>query len=319
MTEQEPKTPKSTTDKKARFDPANDAPYQAHPLHVRYRYLDDRLPMAVNAALATSRPLLLRGEPGSGKSTLARDVSISLGWRYFVQVVSSRMTANDLLWRFDAVRRLSDAQSQDEGAKEAAAYITAQPLWCALRPESAKRFRGSADDGSSQGAVLLLDEIDKADPDVPNDLLVVLGEGHFSISDTDGDIELGPPRSECLVVITTNGERELPAAFLRRCICLKLATPDEKGLADIAVRHMPKLADNPYLAGWIDRMFAIRKACKSDQHKPGTAEILDAVRACATLGVTDDRHPAWYALSLAVGWKNPEDPPDGLLKATKKP
>jgi MoxR-like ATPase len=295
-----------------RFDPRNEQPYAKHPEHVRYRYVDRRLPMAVNAALTTSRPLLLRGEPGSGKSTLAADVALWLGWRYFEHVISSRMIANDLLWRFDAIKRLSDAQSRGK-AKSAAAYIKAQPLWQTLRPESAAKYRGDDDasepDDASRGAVLLLDEIDKADPDLPNDLLVVLGKGEFVVSDVAAGLELGALRKHRLIVITTNGERELPPAFLRRCVCLRLETPQAAELKQIAISHMPKLATSPHLDGWIARMFAIRDACKSDQHKPGTAEILDAIRACDELGVTTDHHPDWIALTLAMGWKNPEAPP----------
>lgn len=305
-------TTENHTSKKPRFDSNGDASHRDMP--GRYLYVDESLPLAINAALATSRPLLLRGEPGSGKSTVARDVASKLGWRYYEQVVGSRMTANDLLWRFDAVRRLSDAQSSG-GIRPIESYIMPQPLWQTLRPESASNFGRREPDDAGQGAVLLLDEIDKADPDVPNDLLVVLGEGRFVVTDADKDIDLGTLREHRLLVITTNGEREPPAAFLRRCVSLTLETPRPDALRRIAISHMPELADNSHLDGWIARMWAIREACKSNQHKPGTAEILDGIRACHELGVTTSEHPHWTALTLAMGWKNPEAPPDKLKQS----
>ncbi len=306
-----------------KFDPSDNTHYaaakrrdgKAEP-YVRYRYDSTPLPMAVNAALTTSRPLLLRGEPGSGKSTLAYDVAMGLGWKYFERVISSRMSANDLLWHFDAVLRLSDGQVGK--AMDVARYIRPQPLWQALDPGSAAQYEENPDRHGDfyPGAVILLDEIDKADPDLPNDLLVVLGEGRFRVAELGDRGEITARRENILIVVTTNGERELPAAFLRRCVCVRLETPGAKELEAIALSHMPDLQGNPYLAGWIQRMLEIRSACKSDQHKPGTAEILDAIRACRDLGVNDATHKDWVALTLAMGWKNPERPPE-LKQSTK--
>ena len=307
-----------------KFDP-NDATHYASAKrrdgkpgdYVRYQYGATTLPTAINAALTTSRPLLLRGEPGSGKSTLAYDVAMGLGWKYFERVISSRMSATDLLWHFDAVLRLSDGQAAK--AKDVSAYIRPQPLWRALDPESAAKFDTKPDetDGAERGAVVLLDEIDKADPDLPNDLLVVLGDGRFRVGELGDEGEITSRRKHLLIVITTNGERELPAPFLRRCVCVRLETPGAKELESIARSHMPDLDDSPHLSGWVRRMIDIRHACKTDQHKPGTAEILDAIRACRDLGVNDESHKDWVALTLAMGWKNPEPPP--VIKASPAP
>ena len=136
---------------------------------------------------------------------------------------------------------------------------------------------------------------------------------------------------DCLIVITSNGERELPAPFLRRCVCQELATPGKDALMSIARAHRPELKpsakptkdekrrierEEKRTEDLITRMLAIRAACKSGQHKPGTAEILDALHACFELGITTD-HADWSALTLAMGWKNSEDPPAAIAETQK--
>ncbi|HZF51507.1 MAG TPA: MoxR family ATPase [Polyangiaceae bacterium] len=290
---------------------------------VPYVYSDEII-LAVRVALATDRPLLLRGAPGSGKSTLAEDIAVVTGWRYYEQVVSSRTTAADLQWTFDAVQRLGDAQARVEGVDITTRQRYIQPgvLWWAFDPESARRrglasekpltFPEAKDPAKSPprteaGAVVLLDEIDKAEPDMPNDLLVPMGAKRFRV--TEAEVEV-TAKSRVLLVITTNGERELPPAFLRRCIVLKLEQPQGRALNRILHVHFPE-KDFPSLR---DETFVkirgrfwamVDAANRAGVRPPGTAELIDAVRALATLPEAKEK---WEALSLATMWKHPDAP-----------
>jgi MoxR-like ATPase len=308
----------TTTTAKTRYQKAVRLDGKTDEKYAPYQYAGTQLRVAVNAALAARRPLLLRGEAGAGKSTLAYDVAVVLGWSYYERVVSSRMAATDLLWQYDAIERLNDASDAKRETRPMAHYVRAQTLWWVLAPESAKQYRpGDADPvrvPGKGGRVLLLDEIDKADPDLPNDLLVPLGEGRFRVPEIGANGAIEGSRDNLLVVITTNGERELPAPFLRRCVCQVLATPGPDQLEAIAKAHFPQLSDKASASSakrLIARMLEIRRAVRNDQHRPGTAEILDALRACLELGIDED-HSDWNELTLAMGWKNPEPAPEAI-------
>jgi MoxR-like ATPase len=258
--------------------------------------------LALNVALATHRPLLVRGEPGSGKTTLARFAALALGRRFYRLTVSSRTQAGDLQSSFDALRRLNHAQEKHpDGLPAEQAYVLPGILWWAMAPASAamrgtqplaekdaERVPALVDPGEGpegETALLLLDEIDKADPDVPNDLLEVLDERSFTVPETGHRIEA--TRSELLIVMTTNDERELPPAFLRRCVTLTLPPPDRAWLVDIARRRFGADINTPAgpLHGVLaDALLDRRAQAKlKGRRKPSTSEYLDAVRACREL------------------------------------
>ncbi|NUO45551.1 MAG: AAA domain-containing protein [Streptomyces sp.] len=269
-----------------------------------------RIELAVDVALATGRPLLLRGEPGSGKSSLAAHIALTKGWRYYEQVVTSRTQGRDLLWTYDHVRRLSDAQVRDRGsALRDERYVTPGPLWWAFDPGSAAGRAGEPrvdpwhevnKDRKRHCAVVLIDEIDKADPDMPNSLLVPLGSNRFRVQETGEEVTRqtpvldGEPAAH-LVIITTNEERELPQAFLRRCVVLWLKEPRKDRLVEIAEAHFTTsvgvftAADRKLATELADALLSTRREAKEKGLRPpSTAEFLDALRACKELRINTD-------------------------------
>ena len=278
---------------------------------------DQDIVLALEVAVITGRPLLLMGAPGAGKSSLAAYVARNLRWRYYEHVVTARTEATDVLWTFNAVRKLADASHPQTAGTELRDedYVEPGVLWWALDPASA-RTRGAGhaparpltepnaalnESRSGRHAVVLLDEIDKADPDVPNALLVPLGSMQFEVVETQRIIRLAGPeggdavprRGRILLVITTNQERDLPSAFVRRCVVHRLPSPDGPMLVKIAEAHataggQPLSADQRNLCTVVaSRVVQLRQEAEnSDRWSPGTAEYLDAVRACMRLGVT---------------------------------
>ncbi|WP_295437569.1 MoxR family ATPase [uncultured Thiodictyon sp.] len=260
---------------------------------------------AIAAAIAAGRPLLVRGEPGVGKSQLARAAAVVCGRLFVSEVVHSRSEPQDLQWRFDAVARLGEAQAlgaarvEDVGpALNPLRYLSPGVLWWTFDHEAARvqhercRHPLRAPEmppgwTPARGAVLLIDEIDKAEPDLPNGLLEVLGNGAFTVPYLDAPVRHreGPPP---LVVITTNEERELPAAFVRRCLVLRLALPAARSefvgfLQDRGHRHFPDSFPAVRLVVaerlWEDR----QEALKAGGAPPGQAEYLDILRALTHL------------------------------------
>ena len=269
---------------------------------------DERSAHAIRAALAAERPLLLRGEPGTGKSQLARAAAAILKRMFISEVVHARSESQDLLWRYDAVRRLGDAQAigaaglnekQVNARLAQIKYVSPGSLWWAFDWTSAnaqnllssQQFVAPVKPkgwSETRGGVILIDEIDKAEAELPNGLLETLGNGGFAVPWRAGSVRnvKGPAP---LVIITTNEERELPAAFVRRCLVLRLALPtnDKEFLELLCARgklHFGEsLADEIY-AGAADQLLKDRKKFDgADVPKPGQAEYLDLLRALNTL------------------------------------
>jgi len=293
---------------------------------------------AVNVAWATGRPLLLRGRPGTGKSTLAKNVAKTLGRAFEEVVVTSGTRKEDLLWRFDAVRRLADAQvtkDQESGLKPDEAYVLPGPLWWAFDATSAATQMGKADEVLLERRkeknhhdpdtewVILIDEIDKADPDVPNDLLGPLGSMRFRVdplgqdvvaravpADTEAEKRIEEEKKRPLVFITTNEERTLPAAFVRRCVVLHLEPPKKDVLVKIAKAHFQRaLAEERVtenaLGTLADRFVRMRDGDMKGERDLSTAEFIDAIDAAIDLDVSMADDDEWELLAQVALRKVP--------------
>jgi MoxR-like ATPase len=255
---------------------------------------DPKVLLAVKVALVTGRPLLVEGPSGSGKSALARAVSESLGWTYYEKVVTSQTRLDHLTGWVDLIQRLHRAEvaGRDGGAVDERlpgleAFVQPGVLWWALDPESAKsagpgghtdpgiEARRPAGDG---GVVVLIDEIDKAEPDIPNNLLVPLGSWELRVEGRDEPVELHRPLWP-LVVVTSNRERDMPPAFLRRCVMLHLGFPKSSDLVRIARRHTG--VDDDLVQLVADKLLV------DPEPRVSPAEFVDAVRAADGLGLDD--------------------------------
>ena len=216
----------------------------------------DDLMMAVNAAITLERPLLIKGEPGTGKTMLALEVAKALQRPLFEWHVKSTTKAQHGLYEYDAVSRLRDSQLGDPKVKDIGNYIVRGMLWNAFE--------------SAEQSVLLIDEVDKADIEFPNDLLRELDRMEFYVYETQ---QLVKATNRPLVIITSNNEKELPDAFLRRCFFHYIRFPEKETMAKIVQVHFPQLKKN-LLREALEAFFDIREV-PGLKKKPSTSELLD--------------------------------------------
>ena len=216
----------------------------------------DDLMVAVNAAIALERPLLVKGEPGTGKTELARQVSAGLGLDMLEWHIKSTTKAQQGLYEYDAVSRLRDSQLGDERVHDVANYIRRGKLWEAF--EAPAR------------TVLLIGEIDKADIEFPNDLLQELDRMEFHVHETGQTVRA---RQRPIVIITSNNEKELPDAFLRRCFFHYIRFPDMETLKRIVAVHHPGIKD-ALLTTALTQFYEVRDQAGLKK-KPSTSEVLD--------------------------------------------
>jgi MoxR-like ATPase len=226
------------------------------------------LQSAVNCALALERPLLVKGEPGTGKTLLADAIASALGTKLLTWNVKSTTRAQDGLYLYDTVQRLYDSRFGDGDVRDIRRYIRFGPLGEAFR--------------SSERVVLLIDEVDKADLEFPNDLLHELDRMRFRILETDEEVEA---RHRPVVVVTSNNEKELPDAFLRRCVFHFIDFPDRELMERIVRVHHPKL-DEVLTEQALDVFYQLRDLTRL-RKRPSTSELVDWLAVLKSAGVKE--------------------------------
>ena len=224
----------------------------------------------VNIAMALQKPLLIKGEPGTGKTMLAQAVSEALGKKLIIWNIKSTTKAQDGLYVYDVVQRLYDSQFGNEGVDDIGKYIKLGKL-------------GEAFTADEQ-VVLLIDEIDKADLEFPNDLLWELDQMEFYIPETKETIKA---KQRPIVIITSNAEKELPDAFLRRCVFHYIEFPDQEQMEEIIGVHFTNL-DSALIRQSLETFYWLRQM-DGIEKKPSTSELVDWIRALVAGGIDPDR------------------------------
>ena len=227
------------------------------------------LSMAVNASVTLERPLLIKGEPGTGKTLLAIEVAESLGKRLIEWHIKSTTKATQGLYEYDAVTRLRDSQLGDERVKDINNYINKGKLWEAFEAD--------------EQVVLLIDEIDKADIEFPNDLLQELDRMEFYCYETDQTIKA---KHRPIIIITSNNEKELPDAFLRRCFFHFIQFPNRETMEKIVAVHYPKIKKK-LVKDALDVFFDVRKI-PGLKKKPSTSELVDWLKLLLSDDIPDE-------------------------------
>ena len=226
----------------------------------------EELMASVNVAIALKKPLLIKGEPGTGKTMLAEAVAKALGKKLLIWNIKSTTKAQEGLYVYDTIQRLYDGQFGEEGVDDVARYIKLGKL-------------GEAFDSEEQ-VVLLIDEIDKADLEFPNDLLWELDQMEFYINETKRTVKA---KHRPIVIITSNAEKELPDAFLRRWIFHYIDFPDEKLMEEIVRVHYPDVEEH-LLASAMEVFYRIRDL-RDIRKKPSTSELIDWINALQLGGI----------------------------------
>lgn len=226
----------------------------------------EELMAAVDVAIALQKPLLIKGEPGTGKTMLAEAVSDALGKDLYIWNIKSTTKAQDGLYVYDTIQRLYDSQFGEQGVDDIAHYIKLGKLGEAFKAD--------------KQVVLLIDEIDKADLEFPNDLLWELDKMEFYIHETKETVRA---KERPIVIITSNAEKELPDAFLRRCIFHYISFPEREQMKEIVNAHFENLEEN-VLQNCLDTFYWIRSV-KDVRKKPSTSELIDWIRALLLSGI----------------------------------
>ena len=234
----------------------------------RYVATED-LRMAVNAAVELQRPLLIKGEPGTGKTMLAEEVASALGMPLIQWHIKSTTKAQQGLYEYDAVSRLRDSQLGDEKVHDIRNYIKRGKLWDAFE--------------SDEQVVLLIDEVDKADIEFPNDLLVELDRMEFFVYETSETVKA---KHRPVIVITSNNEKELPDAFLRRCFFHFINFPDRDTMREIIAVHYPDIAQE-LVQEALEVFFDVRSV-PGLKKKPSTSELIDWLKLLMADDIPDE-------------------------------
>ncbi len=230
----------------------------------------EQLMASVNIAIALQKPLLIKGEPGTGKTMLAEAIAKSLGKKLIIWNIKSTTKAQEGLYVYDTIQRLYDGQFGEDGVDDIAKYIKLGKL-------------GEAFDANEQ-VILLIDEIDKADLEFPNDLLWELDQMEFYINETKRMVKA---RQRPIVIITSNAEKELPDAFLRRCIFHFIDFPNQELMEEIVKTHYPNVEEN--LLKQAMEVFYWIRSLRDVRKKPSTSELIDWVNALQKSGISAER------------------------------
>ena len=241
----------------------------------------------VNVAVALGKPLVIKGEPGTGKTLLAHSISQALSMKLIIWNIKSTTKARDGLYVYDTVQRLNDARFKDKDISDIRQYIKLGKLGQAFKAD--------------EQVVLLIDEVDKADVEFPNDLLNELDEMSFHIPELDEEVKA---KHRPVVVITSNAEKELPDAFLRRCIFHYIEFPDEEMMERIVKVHYPDI-ETKLVREAIKKFYWIREV-DGLRKKPSTSELLDWIKALALGGISVDKITAEIPF-LGTLLKNEQD------------
>ena len=234
----------------------------------RYVATDD-LRMAVNASVALQRPLLIKGEPGTGKTMLAEEVAAGLGKKLIQWHIKSTTKAQQGLYEYDAVSRLRDSQLGDGKVEDVSQYIKKGKLWEAFTAE--------------EQVVLLIDEVDKADIEFPNDLLVELDRMEFFVYETGETVKA---KHRPIIIITSNNEKELPDAFLRRCFFHFINFPNKETMKDIIDVHYPNIQSS-LVQEALEVFFELREI-PGLKKKPSTSELIDWLKLLMADDIPDE-------------------------------